>query len=326
MALIYVNNRRIRINIREELEEYDFYNERWTSDKLIASSPFRPDNAPSFYVNLETGWWGDSGAYGTEYEKGNIVELLAYLSNTDVESVGHYLLNKYGYETPTDEDDEPQAVRLVLDVERIVPKERPKYVPNIVRQVSPYLTKRKIAEQVQREYVVGYNEDYKGFSAIAWTDEEGRIANVKYRSTKGKRFFYDRGGTPIRNLVYGLYEARYDESVIICEAEIDALSWATAGLRAVATGSARISEVQAEQIRRMGFRKIYVAGDNDEQGRVFNERVSDRLRNSGARLYELKFPDGTKDANDVLIEYGINGLVDMRNTAIGKRVLRLNRM
>jgi len=75
---------RINVDIEEELRLFPWNRARWTESKLIASSPFRDDNAPSFFVNLDgeyAGTWADSGAYGTEYESGNFVRLLAYLRN-----------------------------------------------------------------------------------------------------------------------------------------------------------------------------------------------------------------------------------------------------
>src|SRR5690606_7564169 len=64
---------------------------------------------------------------------------------------------------------------------------------------SPYLTKRGISEKAQLEAGVGKSRHY-GFVAIPWYDVNGELANVKYRATKGKAFFYERGGRPIREL------------------------------------------------------------------------------------------------------------------------------
>src|SRR5699024_5067221 len=84
MALIRIGDRHIDVDILEELEQYEWENARWTDTKLIASSPFRNDSAPSFYVDISgsyAGVFGDSGAYDSYYESGTLPKLLAYLRN-----------------------------------------------------------------------------------------------------------------------------------------------------------------------------------------------------------------------------------------------------
>ena len=101
MALIRVGDRQIDVDIREELDQFEWYSAKWTDDKLIASSPFRDDTAPSFYIDLEgeyAGIFGDSGAYDSYYESGTLPKLLAYLRNESYEDAVDYLLSKYDYE------------------------------------------------------------------------------------------------------------------------------------------------------------------------------------------------------------------------------------
>src|SRR5699024_4228297 len=95
MAEISVNGNRIEVDVEEEIRKYDWDNARWSGHKLIASSPFRPDRAPSFFVNFDTGGWADSGAIG-EYESGNLIDLLAYLRGSNSQEVSEYLISEYG--------------------------------------------------------------------------------------------------------------------------------------------------------------------------------------------------------------------------------------
>ena len=48
--------------------------------------------------------------------------------------------------------------------------------------------------------------------------------------------------------------------------------------------------------------RIYICVDNDTNGRVLLEEISRRLGRE--RCYVVKFPDGVKDANDMLLSYG----------------------
>jgi len=182
----------------------------------------------------------------------------------------------------------------------------PRLNVDITHAVSPYLSSRAIEPAVQKRLQIGYNERIRGYTAIPWHDVSGRIANVKYRSTRDKRFFYEAGATSISELVYGLHIARQSDYAIIVEGEVDALSWLTAGIFAVAVGSASLSDKQAQLIVNSGFERIYLGGDNDSQGRTLNRRAADKLRGF-AELFEVDYGK-EKDANDVLVRHGADEL------------------
>ena len=306
-----INGKKVDVDIEEELQEYEWSNARWTSSKLISSSPFRYDKAPSFFVDLETGGWADSGSYDDEFSKGNFVKLIAHLRGIYEHEAEEYLINKYGllYEIKEGHDIHIEAPRL-----RERKKEYALSSSTVTQAVSPYLITRGIAPDVQERYGIGYNENNKGYTAIPWHySDTGDIANVKYRSTSSKRFFYEPDAKSISELVYGLWQAKTSPYVIICEGEIDALSWATAGYTAVALGGAHITRRQSELIVREGFKKIYVAADNDDQGRSLNRKVYELLKGY-ARIYEVDYRE-EKDANDVLLRHGVGGLDEIFDTS-----------
>src|SRR5699024_3694726 len=99
MAIIRIQGRQVDVDIIAELSAYDWGDRaRWSSDKLIASSPFRSDSVPSFYVILDgeyAGVWGDSGAVG-DYEKGGFVKLLTILRGETYEDYAKYIYAKSG--------------------------------------------------------------------------------------------------------------------------------------------------------------------------------------------------------------------------------------
>lgn len=53
MPIIKVYGQELDVDIRQELEVFPWTPPRWSSDKLIAASPFRYDHTPSFVVNLD---------------------------------------------------------------------------------------------------------------------------------------------------------------------------------------------------------------------------------------------------------------------------------
>src|SRR5690625_4778702 len=177
--MIRIRDQYLDIDIREELEQFDWHKARWTSDKLLAASPFRNDRHPSFFVNLDgeyVGTWGDSGADDDYYSSGNIVKLLAYLRGTSYEEVEEYLLDKYG------QTGDSNAIVIRPPRFHLRSTFRPLDENIVTPAISPYLSKRGISEEVQRMAGVGYGR-YKGFTAIPWRRANGVLANVMYRST-----------------------------------------------------------------------------------------------------------------------------------------------
>lgn len=303
MPIITVRGQPLNVDIRSELDAFEWTSPRWSNDKLIAASPYRYDRSPSFFVNLEgeyAGTWGDSGYYDAEFASGNFTKLLAFLRNETYEETEDYLEESYGLGDSTER------------AQLIVPplKERRSFRPldgnTIEPLTSPYLTKRGISAEVQAQAGVGKSR-YKGFVGIPWYLPDGRLANVKYRATRGKTFFYERGGYPIRQLVYNAQNVRTSDKLIVCEAEIDALSWQTAGYNAIAVGGVAFNRRQADIIRTLPYTTIILAGDNDKAGNRFNEQASATLR--GERLAIAPYGSHTeKDANLILTTHGVEAL------------------
>lgn len=310
MAILRINGKQVDVDIENELRQYSWDRERWTSDKLIACSPFRQDNSPSFFVNLESGGWGDSGGIG-EYANGNLMSLIGYLRGTSPYEAGEYLIDKYGALYDITGDSEGDVTLRVATPKISTKTQFTKEISgeHVIQAVSPYVTTRGISDDVQRKFAIGYGEGHRGFTAIPWYTVDGRLANVKYRSTSDKRFFYEANATSVNTLVYGIDAARGNVEVVIVEGEIDALSWWTAGIPAVALGGAHINDIQSEMIAREGFKRIYLGGDNDKQGRKLDKLLTDKL-GKYAEIYEIDYGE-YKDANEALKAVGTNELYRM---------------
>lgn len=296
------------IDVRAELEEFEWTHARWTHDKLIAASPFRFDRSPSFFVRLESygdipaGVWADAGAFDDDWRSGTLTKLLAFLRNETEEETTAYLRDKYCINSGENDT--------ILLKTPILLKNKRQFTLNsdiINPKNSKYLTSRGINVSVQQKALTGQSR-YKGFTAIPWYTPNGKLANVKYRSTRSKTFFYEPGAWPIGELVYGAHMlSEPTENLVICEAEIDALSWWTAGIPAIAVGGVAFSDKQADIIRRLPFDTLVLAGDNDSAGQKFNDRVKRSLR--GVQLRTVDWREGTeKDANDVLRAKGAEAL------------------
>lgn len=293
----------MNVDVRTELEQFSWTRVRWSHDKLIAASPFRYDRNPSFMVRLEpdgdypAGSWCDSGATDPEWTSGGIVKLLAFLRNETYEETRDYLLAKYSPEWDG-ESTLSLSVCLAEPVERNRhPLDRAILQPYRFRH--PYLARRGIAEEVQRKMRIGYCKRSNAVT-IPWFLPDGRLANVKYRRTDSKVFWYYSGGWPLRSLLYGIervYKNRTRQAVLV-EGEIDAMYCMAAGWPAIAIGGSAFTDEKAELIARSPLESVIIATDNDEVGGKIRDEVLRKL--CGAIDLEIaEIPVEHKDVNDV---------------------------
>lgn len=293
------------IDVESELREFEWVKPRWTADKLIAASPFRYDKTPSFMVRLQpygkypAGVWTDSGAYDEEWRSGNFVKLLSFLRNETYEETEEYLRTKYMVSA----DGDIAVAKPKLKVKRY----RQPLDLTFSQAPVEYLKRRSISDQIQRMFGVGF--DPKSNAVILpWRLPDGRLANVKYRKTYGKAFWYERSGWPIRELIYGmdLIYSRQIRRAAIVEAEIDAMSMWTAGIPAVAVGGASFNGYKRDIILRSPIEELIIATDNDKPGDRLRAEIERELGGL-LRIGHKRFV-GVKDANEALIRLGADSL------------------
>ncbi|MEX5935921.1 toprim domain-containing protein [Mammaliicoccus sciuri] len=313
MAQIKVDGRYIDVSLLEELEPYELLNAKRSGDKIVASSPFRDDSSPSFFINVGdneyAGTWGDSGASDEYWSKGNLVKLLSFFRNETYEETVDYLLSKYDYEY-VDTSIKIEVLPLDLRQGNIeVPSSRYKGKP----LDQSYLIGRGIHPKVIEMNEVFDNGNSVG---IIWRDTNGKVANIKYRMKEDKTFWYERGATPINRLVYGLNHVivRGIKRIVICEAEIDAMTWQSAGIFGVAVGGASLNDYQADLIVASGVEEVILGGDFDESGARFNRIVENKLRNKIPTIKNIRnnFNNQFKDANELgIIRLGYIEFIDV---------------
>lgn len=310
MPNLEINGRTLDVDIRFELEQFEWTRADWTKpNKLLAASPFRFDKSPSFYVYLDdtasapAGSWGDSGYYEAEYAKGGLVKLLSFLRNESEEETADYLLETYG---------ESDGTEITLRLPQLkVERNRQPIDSGILepyRLRHPYLAKRGISEQIQRLASVGYSKQHDAVT-LPWFLPDGKLANVKYRKTRGKAFFYEKGAWPIRELIYGIniVYSRNTKRAIVCEAEIDALSWMTAGYMAVAVGGSSFNSRKAEILAASPLEEIVVIADNDKAGEKLRDQIVQEMRGK-LSVKVGRIDERYKDANEALVSSGVDSL------------------
>lgn len=306
MVTINIGKDSLDIDIVEELTVFSWSRDRWDSEKLIAASPFRYDHSPSFFLNLSgeyAGTWKDSGAFDTEYETGNFPKLLAFLRDETYEESVEYLYELYG------ERNDSNNGRVTIPSFGIHKKER-RIVLHETEMKGfmyrhPYLGKRGITDRVQRFMGIGYSKQSQAV-VMPWRHPDGSLANIKFRKVRDKTFWYKKGAAPVRSLVYGIdkvYKHNLKE-VVVCEAEIDAMSWYTCGVPAIAVGGTSVTQSQLDLIRKSPIERILISEDNDKAGSKLGRHFRDSMRGT-VEVQDVYIPEGHKDANDALVA-GVN--------------------
>lgn len=301
---VWVGRSRIDVDLIEELNQFNWYKERWTDEKLTACSPFRYDTSPSFFVNLSdtadgkevAGTWLDSGAtYGSDYKSGNFVTLLAFLRQETEEETIAYLYDKYDFKPYVSE------LKLKLDL-KLTKGFTPLKEPTGKVDES-YLPSRGIDSAICEIAGVKYIPETNSV-AFPWRNPIGEIQAIKYRRTDSKIFYYEEGGRHLNDLLYFIdYVTKAGcKTIAICEAEIDALSWLCVGRGAVAVGGSSFSDVQASQLIRTGAENLIISTDNDKVGQALSRQIVKKV-GKYFNIYFAKFPDGCKDMNDFINRY-----------------------
>lgn len=292
-----VREHELDINFLDELENFEWIHPCIKGNKFQACSPFRGEKKPSFAVNLDTGTWVDSGSSDEAFHKGNILSLLSFLRCEETYETENYLVEKYStilLET------ESLQLQINLDEEAVtlinINKDS---IAHLYKVKTDYFTGRGISLEIQHQFGCGYNPDTKAV-ALIWTDKQGNVANIKYRKTDEKVFYYEKGGQPIKHNVFGLYQVLLNKSkkIFICESEIDALTLWTHGYPAIAVGGSSLSEIQVNLILTSGIEELVVATDNDKVGHRFRDFIKKEF-GGHLNIMDVSFPMNKKDVNEL---------------------------
>lgn len=320
--MLEVANQILDVDVKEELEVFldNFKKMKMRDNKIQCCSPFRDEKTPSFAVNLENGSWIDSGAYDEKFRKGHFLELLAFLMEVELKEAEDYLLTKYGIQF-RNTDDLKLTFNLAEEMEDKKVFTTEELQPFMFRH--PYLTNRGISEKTQRAFKIGY--DSKNDSVmIPWCDKDGNVVNLKFRSTKTKRFYYAEGQR-IKNHLFGLnFIMKLDcKEAVLVESETDCMYLWTCGIPAIATGSASLSDKQLQLLKTSCLDSIVIGTDTDVAGQRFRQYLKKALA-IRFDLFDLLIINGLKDVNDMTPQQVVTQYMNKRAVGLDLNV-KLNK-
>lgn len=185
-----------------------------------------------------------------------------------------------------------------------------------------FFQSRSIAPEVLVQYQVSSVSRYfpqleEEAQAIAFPFiRDGEVVNVKYRGLTDKVFTQEWDAEKI---VFGMQGVPdQDDTCIITEGEIDVLAFATAGIAGAVSvpdgappANSKPSETKFEYLVNCQpffdrMKKIILAVDGDLPGKTLEQELGRRL--GVDRCWRVQWPDGCKDANDVLMKHGVQEL------------------
>lgn len=189
----------------------------------------------------------------------------------------------------------------------------------ILGAARDWLAKRGIDPDLAAEYGVYSSPDGKSL-AFPYV-KHGEVVHVKYRSVVEKRFWSTKD---TELTLYGYDDCVGAETVVVCEGEMDRLAFVQAAIDiavsvpngAPAPGSkvgAKLDFLDGCEEIFQSARKVIIATDADEPGRVLANELVRRI--GPEKCYRVRFPEGCKDANDVLMRDGVRAVAALVDDA-----------
>jgi twinkle protein len=259
---------------------------------LVGLCPFHSEKSPSFTVSKVTGKFkcfgcgksGDSIDFIQETQGINYIEAIKVLANQ--------------YSIPIEDDHK-------------VPEKPVPRLEKLPTTTIEYFEKRGISNNTLLRFGITQSTEWMPQAQAEipvicfnyFRDEE--LVNIKYRG-KNKDFRLNKGSELI---FYNLDAIKDETTCVIVEGEVDCLSLHEAGIYPVVsvpngagTGTLQLRYLDNCWQYFQNKEKIILLTDNDASGSKLAEELSRRLGRD--RCYKVQYPDGCKDANEVLLKHG----------------------
>ena len=246
------------------------------SGRYVACCPFHGEKTPSFNLDDRQGEWlwkcfgcnkgGDVLTFIELFDhvdSKKAIEKLAELAGSNAQF--HAQAKKVSETFKPLKGDEKTKKTIPLD--QWIPKE---VALHTNAAAMKYLTEtRGLTVEIIKQMHLSYNEERNGISGglVSFPRiDDGKIHAVKYRSIKEKKFTQIEGMAS--QALFNIETINPLEPVFVTEGEIDACIFEQCGFRAVSLMSASTLPDTEGKKRLMIAEQVYLAGDNDEQGRT----------------------------------------------------------
>ena len=185
---------------------------------------------------------------------------------------------------------------------------------------TDYLQRRGISKEVQDKYNIGYDPNFKNGTwkaiIIPTTHYSFTARNTNVNSEDRLRKV---GKSEVFN--YWELEQNKKEAFYIVEGEIDALSIAEAGKKAIALGSVNNINLFINKIKNdLPENKFYLMLDNDVQGIKAQEELYNKMKDLNLNVENTKVLGKYKDPNEFLVADRDNFVKALNELEINKMI------
>ena len=187
-----------------------------------------------------------------------------------------------------------------------------KNMKRLTNSGKEFLLSRGITEEVIEKNKIVSTTDNRNILLPYF--KNGKIVNYKTRGIDGKFFTQSRDAEPT---IYNYDRCADSDAIVICEGEMDSLSWEVAGIEfhtSVNMGAPNSNDKNIDKKLECisncyevfeQAKAIYIATDEDENGRNLQKEL---VRRFGAEKCLLVDLSPYKDANEVLLSEGTESL------------------
>ncbi|MES3018202.1 MAG: CHC2 zinc finger domain-containing protein [Bacteroidota bacterium] len=274
---------------------------------LIGLCPFHSEKTPSFYVSpskqickcFGCSKGGDAIFFLMEGQKMSYPEALKHLANK--------------YNIPLEEESKVF----------VLPEWRNK--TDLSEKIVKWFESRKISQKTLLRAKVTEGVHFmpqleKEVNTVQFNYfRDDVLTNVKYRDNQKNFALHPKSEL----IYYNIDSVKGKKEVFIVEGEMDALSLIEAGYDNETRGVVSVPNGASVKNNNTAYvdnsislfekiKTIYIAVDNDIVGRKLRDELADRYGKDRCKFIEWK---DKKDANDVLKEYGIQGVIDCCSSA-----------
>lgn len=188
---------------------------------------------------------------------------------------------------------------------------------NLPPKVIEWFESRGIPENILALNHIGYGKSFKDKNGIQFPYyKDGEVVNIKHR-THDKQFRQEKNAEKCLYRFDNIAQCDGD-TLIICEGEIDALSFQVAGFSMVTSIPDGAPSADAKEFNSKfdflksaeeiigNYKNVIIAVDNDKPGKRLEEELVRRI--GAEKCCRVEYPECCKDANDVLVNHGKEAL------------------
>jgi archaellum biogenesis ATPase FlaH len=159
---------------------------------------------------------------------------------------------------------------------------------------------RGLTDDTIKHFNLGYDYDKNAIAIPIYKKIEGKdvLINIKYRFLEPDKIKYtsEKGAETWIYNEEGIHRGVEKKSILIVEGEFDLMSAWQSGIKSVVSPASGKDSYGVWVEMLDNIQTVYIAYDNDKAGQSTSVKLADRLGTD--KCFEIKYPEGIKDANE----------------------------